>query len=217
MNGDPPESRRDRLRRELTGEILRIARRQIVEAGARAVSWRGIAREVGMNPASLYTYFASIDDLYTALIVEGFDSLGRAIEVADAEAERGVRDPTDRLVCCAIAYRGWALDHPAEFNLIFTDQIPGYAAPPGGPTFDAEMAVLRPLIRSVGRLVGRDADPARPDAADPAHLDASIALWGTLHGLVILDTNHHLPLPDQEARFERIMRTHAERIRIEFQ
>ena len=75
----PTESRRDRQRRELTAEIITIARRQLAEGGRAGVSWRAIAREVGMNPASLYTYFANLDDLFTAMIIESYGGLAAAL------------------------------------------------------------------------------------------------------------------------------------------
>ena len=35
---------------------------------------------------------------------------------------------------------------PAYDSIVFTDVLPGYAAPPGGPTVDAQVAVMGPLI-----------------------------------------------------------------------
>lgn len=197
-----PETRRDRLRRELTQQILEVARQQLAERGPGGVSWRGIAREVGMNPASLYTYFDSMDDLYTALIVEGFQSLATAVGAA-GEAASGA-EPIEHVIACAKAYRAWAIDHPARFNLIFSDQLPGYAAPPGGPTVTAELAVIEPLMQASRRLTGGT------DAFDELSAevqDLHLGLFGLLHGLVALEVNHHLP-PGQDhgKRFERRFR-----------
>ena len=127
-----PETRRARLRRELTAEILRVARHQLTVAGPGGVSWRGIAREVGMNPASLYTYFNSVDDLFTALIIESYGSLARSVQTAYDDGPTD--DALERAMGCVRAYADWGRSQPAEFNLIFVDQLPGYAAPEGGPT-----------------------------------------------------------------------------------
>jgi AcrR family transcriptional regulator len=199
----PTETRRDRQRRELTEEIVAIARRQLAEGGRAGVSWRAIAREVGMNPASLYTYFANIDELFTAMILESSRGLARALEEALAEAlEREgpeslgppiVATPGP-LVAVATAYRRWAAEHPAQYNLVFTDQIPGYAAPPDGPTVEAEMAIVEPLVRAFGLARGEDASTADAEQADPREVGAAIQVWGVLHGLVSLEINHHIPI-----------------------
>ncbi len=198
------ESRRARLRRELTADIVRIARRQLTEAGPGAVTWRAVARELGMNPASLYTYFASLDELFTTLILESYQALGDAVREGFERA--GHLEPVDHVVATALAYRHWAVDHPAEFNLIFTDQIPGYVAPTDAGTYDAEMAVLRPLLTAIGRVTGRHGNPADQQTADSADADAPIGLWAMVHGYVALEVNNHLPVERRSERFESIVR-----------
>lgn len=161
------------------------------------MSWRGIAREVGMNPASLYTYFESLDDLFTALIIDSYGGLAQSLTAAGEEA--GV-DPTERLAAYSRAYLRWAEAHPGRFNLIWTDQLPGYAAPPGGPTVDAEIAVIAPLVEAVGSVLEQ---PATVDALGEVPqelLDGYLAVWGTLHGLVSLLINSHLPVVEDRER-----------------
>lgn len=98
------------------------------------------------------------------------------------------------------AYRRWAVDHPAQFNLIFSDQIPGYAAPPGGPTVDAELAVVRPLVRAIGEVLDRPYDIDTFGELPETERDRLIGLWGVLHGLVALEINSHLPfIEDHES------------------
>ncbi len=184
----PTESRRDRQSREMTAEIIDLARGQLESGGRAAVSWRGIARQVGMNPASLYTYFDSLDDLFTAVILDSYGGLAAALEDAFA-----AETSTDRLVSVTRAYRRWAVEHPAQFNLIFSDQIAGYAAPPGGPTVDAELAVVRPLVRAIGERVGRPYDIDTFGDLPQPEQDRLIGFWGLLHGLVTLEINSHLP------------------------
>ncbi len=193
-----PETRRERLRRELTGEIVGIARRRLETGGRAGVSWRGIAREVGMNPASLYTYFDSLDDVFTAVILDSFQRLGTAVQ--EAAGEHATAGPRDRVLAGALSYRSWALEHPAEFNLIFTDQIPGYAAPPNGPTLEAQTAIFGPMINAIADLTNTSI--ADPDHTLRNHAAGPIGLWGMMHGLVMLEINHHLVfVDDPEAMF----------------
>lgn len=198
----PNESRRTRLRRELTADIVRIAREQIADAGPGGVTWRAIGRELGMNPASLYTYFDSRDDLFTALILDSSTRLGHAVQAASDLA--GDSDPQAQAVACLHAFRDWAIASPGEFNLIFVDLIPGYVAPDDSGTLEAEVAVIRPISQAVGRLTGRHGEPSL-DAPESA--DSFIALWAMTHGLISLEVNNHLPLADRRARFDRIVTT----------
>src|SRR5262245_24605497 len=80
--GPPAGSRRARLREALTADIKRCAAQQLAAGGPGAVSLRGIAREVGVSPAALYGYFDSLDDLFTALVTDGYDSLADAVAAA---------------------------------------------------------------------------------------------------------------------------------------
>ena len=58
-------------------------------------------------------------------------SYGRLAEATAAAVAAFADDPpADRAFVSILAHRHWALAHRNEFNLIFTDQLPGYAAPP---------------------------------------------------------------------------------------
>src|SRR5687768_14473935 len=82
-------SARARVRAELTEEIKATAWRHLAEGGAGALSLRAIAREMGMASSALYRYFASRDELLTALIVDAYDTVGAAAEEAAAITKGG--------------------------------------------------------------------------------------------------------------------------------
>lgn len=197
----PDEPRRERHRRQLLEDITAEARRLLEAGGPSAVGWNVIARAVGLSPSSLYTYFASLDALFTELLLESYGSLRQAIEEALREVQP---DPLqDQLIVGALAYRAWATTNPRQFNLVFTDQIRGYAAEPGGPTTDAQVAVLRPLARIFAALLGLELEQLQEPG--PA-LDAFLGLWGTIHGLTMLEANHHLDWVDAQRLFEAQVR-----------
>ncbi len=94
-----PLTRRERVRAATIDEIKEIARRHIAEKGAAALSLRAIAREMGMTSPALYRYFASRDDLVTALIVDAYNSLADALEAARDACEEA--DHAGRLAAIA--------------------------------------------------------------------------------------------------------------------
>lgn len=114
------------MRAEMTEEIKAVARRHLATDGAN-LSLRAVARDMGMASSAVYRYFASRDDLLTALIIEAYDAVGEAAERAAAAA----RDAgfADQLVAVGHAVREWALAEPHQWALIYGSPVPGYQAP----------------------------------------------------------------------------------------
>ena len=217
-----PPTRRERLRAELTAEIKAVARRQLDTDGPGAVSWRGIAREVGMSPASLYTYFESLDDLYTHLIADSFHAHGAALQRA-VDAMEG-RPLSDRLFAAKIGYREWGIRRPGEFRLLYNNLLPDYEAPEDGPTVAATLAVgaVFLVLLQEGWRSGELA-PATPGPMVETEkfrdnygieitsdeFRTAIGAWGMIHGLTSLEVNNHLSEDwvDAAAVFVAEMRT----------
>lgn len=152
----------------MTSEIKAVARQRLRADGAN-LSLRAVARDMGMVSSALYRYFASRDDLLTALIVDAYDALGEAAEAADAAvADRD--DLRARWLAASRAVRGWALAHPAEYALLYGSPVPGYAAPQATVPAAARTPVVLARILSDGFASGALADvtavpPARGAAA----------------------------------------------------
>lgn len=154
---------RARVRAEMLEEIKNAARRQLTEGGAN-LSLRAVARDMGMVSSAIYRYFASRDELLTALILDAYNSLGEAAEAAGAS----VRDRDDylgRWLTVAHAVRRWAVASPHEYALIYGSPVPGYAAPQNtvAPSI-RPVAVLGAILHdahAAGRLA--TTDPLRPE------------------------------------------------------
>jgi AcrR family transcriptional regulator len=108
----------------MTEEIKAVARRHLASDGAN-LSLRAVARDVGMASSAVYRYFASRDELLTALIIEAYDAVGAAAE----RAGEGVDDPAERWIAVSHAVREWALAEPHQWALIYGSPVPGYRAP----------------------------------------------------------------------------------------
>src|SRR3954464_11629306 len=119
---------RARVRAEMTEEIKTVARRHLATDGAN-LSLRAVARDVGMASSAVYRYFASRDDLLTALIIEAYDAVGETAERAAAAAASAGGGFAGPLVAVGHAVREWALAEPHQWALIYGSPVPGYQAP----------------------------------------------------------------------------------------
>jgi len=110
----------------MTEEIKTIARRHLASDGAN-LSLRAVARDLGVVSSALYRYFASRDELLTALIIDAYNAMGDAVEAADDALPRA--DLEGRWLAIAHGIREWALAQPHEYALIYGSPVPGYQAP----------------------------------------------------------------------------------------
>jgi AcrR family transcriptional regulator len=143
---------RARVRAEMTAEIKAVARRHLETDGAN-LSLRAVARDMGMVSSALYRYFASRDELLTALILDAYNAVADEVEAADA----AVPDPADlraRWLAVARAIRTWALAKPAEYALIYGSPVPGYAAPQATAIAATRTAVVLVRILADGNSSG---------------------------------------------------------------
>jgi AcrR family transcriptional regulator len=170
---DAPRTARQRARAELTREITQEARRQLAATGANGLSLRAVARELGMVSSALYRYYPSRDDLLTALIIDAYDAIGEAAETAIAEVPRpdataNRRVGRARWLAACHAIRGWALERPHEYALIYGSPVPGYRAPEAtiGPAARVPLAFVGVLADAIAD--GEIAVPADGEVAAPA-------------------------------------------------
>ncbi|PYC79510.1 hypothetical protein C7C46_14190 [Streptomyces tateyamensis] len=188
-------SRRDRVRAATVEEIKQAAFGLIVEHGTANLRFTDIARSMGITPPALYRYFADRDELLTALVADSFDSLSDALR-----ATRTTVPPDDldgRFVATCTAYRGWVQHNPERFALIFGSPVPGYAAPPKGPTVTAARRALEHVVELAADTAeqGRLGTPLVPDIHE-----ATLLAWATVHGFVTLEAHGHFHGLDQGAR-----------------
>ncbi|HSY15231.1 MAG TPA: TetR/AcrR family transcriptional regulator [Jatrophihabitantaceae bacterium] len=177
MESSRSGSVRARVRAELTDEIKSTARRHLATDGAN-LSLRAVARDLGMVSSAIYRYFASRDDLLTALIIDAYDSLGEAAEQAYASVPSSDLDAGWMAICRAI--RSWALANRPEYALTYGSPVPGYAAPQDtiGPA-SRPVLLLAELLREGVRRGQLD---ARSTIRMPAPLRADLRRVAALPG-----------------------------------
>jgi AcrR family transcriptional regulator len=121
------QSLRARVRAEMLEEIKATARRHLEDQGAAGLSLRAVAREMGFVSSAVYRYFASRDDLLTALIIDGYNALGVTAEQTEAAVARA--DLIGRFAAVCHSIRDWARANPHEYALLYGTPVPGYRAP----------------------------------------------------------------------------------------
>jgi AcrR family transcriptional regulator len=206
-----PRTARDRVRDEVTREILAVAAAHLAEEGAAALSLRSIARDLGMVPSALYRYFNGRDALLSALILEAYASLANQAEkAADQAAGRPEASDGARWGAVPSAMRDWAQARPHEWGLIFGSPVPGYQAPEEtvAPYARLATALVRPVAEAqrAGRLRAPAAGPAAPLGLEAAMAPVREALlpdapsstvelvlqaWCTLVGCISLELFGH--------------------------
>jgi AcrR family transcriptional regulator len=218
---------RERARIETTARIVELARQQVEREGAASLSLRAVARELGMVSSAVYRYFASRDELLTRLIIDSYDRLGTAVEQADSAVRRS--DFRRRWKAITTALRQWALDHPAEYALLFGTPVPGYAAPSDtvGPASRYTAVLLRLLVdveasghRPVQRVpvaLRRDFAALRlqlPTPHNDALLMRGITAWVNVMGSISFELFGHFRnvFESPGAFFDAVVAMHGELI-----
>jgi AcrR family transcriptional regulator len=209
----------------MTAEIKRIARTHLAADGP-DLSLRAVARDLGVVSSAVYRYFPSRDALLTALIIDGYDSLGAAAEAAEARVPR--RDLAARWLAIGRSVRAWARAHPHEYALLYGTPVPGYAAPqdtigPASRPVWLLAALLRDgvaseVVRASDRLpraVRADLDQIRTDprfADIPATVLArGLTAWAQLFGTLSFELFGRLTnaITDYDAYFDHQLRAMA--------
>ncbi|WHT23207.1 TetR/AcrR family transcriptional regulator [Crossiella sp. CA-258035] len=187
------QSPRERYRAQVREQIKERAWEQIAAAGVPALSLNAIAKQVGLSGPALYRYFASRDELITALIRDAYRSLADTVRAAfDAGAD---------LAGLAAVMREWARADPQRYFLIYGTPVPGYHAPADTTAISSEvMTVLmeacaalpsdRPPTPFDTHLDGHR-DWAGGHPAPAAALHRALSFWTRLHGVLSLELAGH--------------------------
>jgi AcrR family transcriptional regulator len=224
-------TRRDHRRQQTIDEIKDTARSQLADAGPAGISMRAIARHLAMTASAVHYYFPSHQALLDALVVDGFTSLGEALRTTYEGTSR--RLPGERWLAVCRAHRAWALDHQAEYLLLYGHDGACTVQQRNSQVEQAFSHVVNVLYSVVGGAVAADeVDTERIEAATPASLRRQLATWrdqndrrgglpdgalaacmiayAQLHGAITLELLGHVPPPlaDHGALFDLEM-THA--------
>ena len=151
--------------------LLDVTAELVDREGPARVTLREVAASAGTSTTAVYSLFGGKAELLTAVVDGGFTSFARSQRQA---ADGGLR-------ALGLAYREWALGHPALYRLMF-----GWAGRPGeqksvAPTPEIADAAMAPLRDAVD--AGQRSGLLREAPVDMV----AFAIWGQVHGLVSLE------------------------------
>jgi AcrR family transcriptional regulator len=194
----PVLDRRARRRQETIEEILTAAIELMEAEGVAALSLSAVARQLGMQPPSLYQYFPSKMAIYDALFQRGAEFFRSARLEANAAADT---DDIRELDLIAItAFSRWCLENPVYSQLLFWRTVPGFE--PSPEAFAPAQAALDDLRRHL--QAGVEQGHLRPEAAT----EEGLALYTSITaGLVSQQLANEPEASFEDGRFVRLLPT----------
>jgi AcrR family transcriptional regulator len=167
-----PAGVRQVRRDDVTARILQIGRAHLTEHGAAALSLRAVTRDLGMVSSAVYRYVANRDELLTLLVVDAYTELADAVDAA--VRDRAGQPWSAQVLGAATALRGWAVNEPARYALLYGSPVPGYAAP-AERTTEPGTRVIRTLLALVAEGVAAGDVPGSGGAPLPTSLQVDLA------------------------------------------
>ncbi len=159
--------------------LVEAAARLLTEEGPSALTTRRLAREVGASTMAVYTHFGGMEELRTAISLEGFRRLARRLNgVASTD------DPVAGIVALGRAYRRNALANPDLYRVMFGSHPEDWAMGP------ADQAMTLGTFMTLVDAVQRCIEAKRIGPGDAWAIAAQ--MWATLHGIVMLELSGFL-------------------------
>jgi AcrR family transcriptional regulator len=174
------QQRRERERAERHQLIISTARELAEREGWDAVTTRRLADAIEYSQPVLYSHFSGKDGIVTAVALEGFGELAKAI------------DQTKTVGAMARAYLAFAEANPALYDAMFTLTTELRFAQEETPQ------PLKAGFQSILRVL-------EPVAGDRTLGILTELTWSCLHGLATLTRGGRLPPQAQEQRIDMLV------------
>jgi AcrR family transcriptional regulator len=148
--------------------LIDAAARIVNQEGARALSVRRLADQVGVSTMAVYTYFDGMAGLARAVREDGFERLSRSLDTVSRSD-----DPVSELFELGLVYLTYAIENPDRYRFMFMQKPQDEDLGTGIATFDRIADTAAEAVR-VRRF-------ARGDAVDIAR-----RCWVVVHGAASL-------------------------------
>jgi AcrR family transcriptional regulator len=169
---------------DLRRRLIEATAELVVQEGPAKVALRDIAVEASTSTTAVYSLFGGKSQLLTAVVDDAFRSFGDSQRAAAPGGLRGL----------GLAYRQWALAHPAFYALMFSS--PHGSSFPCEPTPDVAASSIVPLYEAVQEALAASGSKQPVD-------QVVAAIWGQVHGIVSLElAGAGIPGMDWAAAYE---------------
>lgn len=162
------------LRRALLDAVLDMVADQ---GNAGEVTMREVARRAGVSHGAPYRHFEDKDEILTAVAVEGFERLSRALHAA----RNGVKDDEERFVETGLAYLRFARTQRGYMGVMLSPEVAKGRSPELQSAANDTFQALKDLA----------ADAGVTDAAEARRLGT--VAWSFVLGLAILTSGKQVP------------------------
>jgi len=158
-NDDRPTEGRVALRRKrIEDEIVAAAWDLAHEHGLAGLSMRELGERVGMRAQSIYSYFASKNDIYDAMFREGQIAFAAAMAMPDDDGEPG-EPARARLRLAAKRFFDFCVADTARYQLMFQRVIPDFEPSPASYALAVDhLENARARMRAAGFDADRSLD-----------------------------------------------------------
>jgi AcrR family transcriptional regulator len=182
---------------DLRAALLASAARLLEKEGAEAVSFRAIARDVGVSQTAPYNHFHSKEHLLAKVAEEGFHAF-----TASQRAAARMRSPRRRLQALGRAYLAFAAAHPQLYRLMFGVGLGDWKRHPA--LVEAALAAGVPVQQALAPPMAPGRAAGQPPQA------AWIATWALVHGLASLLIDGKLDKPGVGRLGDRVIGWYAD-------
>lgn len=227
-------TRRERLHRDTSREIVETGRRLLASGGAEAITLRAIGREMGTTAPALYRYFANREDLLQHVVSDVYDELTARIRAAG----EGEPDLSRRILATCRAFRNWARANERQYAMILGTPLEAIDHNSNEMTSAAAQRFGSVFVELFIELWHRSPFPISADEDIEPVLRRQLAefcerdglemplgtvlvflhCWERLQGCISQEAFGHFyfALPDGEAFFEDMLRELSEAVGIDY-
>lgn len=160
---------------DLKSAMISVARAMLEEKGPEAISFRGIAREVGVSQTAPYNHFDGKDHLLSMLAAEGF----RELHHSQLQACTDTDTPEDCLRAMARDYVNYSCTHPQLYRLMFGAGVVAWHQFP--EVKEIALQSYTPILEALTEYL----DLSDESKVQELRLVAA-TFWSTCHGMSML-------------------------------
>jgi AcrR family transcriptional regulator len=179
---------------DLRAALVEAAETVLTERGVEGFTLRECARRAGVSHAAPAHHFKDVKGLLTAVAALGFERLTEA-----EKAARDAEDPKHRLLGTGIGYVRFALEHPAQFQLMFQKGLIDHT---NERFIAASRAAFQVFIETYIEAFGATFPEGMDRDADPSVMRE----WALVHGFATLAVQGQLGPTRTTADISKLMK-----------